>query len=199
MGETILSPVPQWGIQAQGHSRLIPHFLLAKLDLLRNYLTVKSHSVIDWLERTQPMKTIRISEEVWSKMAEYGKFGETPDDVLRRVLNVNGSIVRSTPTSTTISTSAGTGTLNERTVSPPTWKQRRATVVMTQAVEGDDLVIRFVGGADRRWQLPLKSDKASIRKLRDEAVAWARQNGATHGQRAAVMRALTSRGYHITK
>src|SRR5213080_3303751 len=32
------------------------------------------------------MKTIRISEEVWAAMAVRGKFGETPDDVLRRVL-----------------------------------------------------------------------------------------------------------------
>ena len=34
------------------------------------------------------MKTIRISEDVWNAMAERGKFGETPDDVLRRVFAI---------------------------------------------------------------------------------------------------------------
>ena len=145
------------------------------------------------------MKTIRISDEVWSAMAEVGKFGETPDDVLRRVFKLDGNTVRGTSISTFNSTLASTGTANVRNPIQHGWKQRRATVMMTQAVEGNDLVIRFVGGADRRWPLPSKSDKAAIRKLRDEAVDWARQNGATHGQQAAVMRALTSRGYHITK
>ena len=34
------------------------------------------------------MRTIRISEEVWNEIAKRGKFGETPDDVLRRVFNL---------------------------------------------------------------------------------------------------------------
>ena len=34
------------------------------------------------------MKTIRISEDVWEAMAKRGKFGETPDDVLRREFGI---------------------------------------------------------------------------------------------------------------
>ena len=34
------------------------------------------------------MKTIRISEEVWNEIAKFGRFGETPDDVLRRVFEI---------------------------------------------------------------------------------------------------------------
>ena len=41
------------------------------------------------------MKTIRISDDVWNAMAEHGKFGETPDDVFRRILKIDGSEVRS--------------------------------------------------------------------------------------------------------
>ena len=37
------------------------------------------------------MKTIRISNDVWEAMAKHGKFGETPDDVLRRILKIEGS------------------------------------------------------------------------------------------------------------
>lgn len=38
------------------------------------------------------MKTIRISDEVWDAMAKHGKFGETPDDVFRRILKIDGNI-----------------------------------------------------------------------------------------------------------
>ncbi len=41
------------------------------------------------------MKTIRISDDVWNAMAKHGKFGETPDVVLRRILKIGGSDVRS--------------------------------------------------------------------------------------------------------
>jgi hypothetical protein len=34
------------------------------------------------------MRTIRISEEVWNEIAKRGKFGETPDDVLKGVFNI---------------------------------------------------------------------------------------------------------------
>ena len=40
------------------------------------------------------MKTIRISDDVWEAMAEHGKFGETPDDVFRRILKIGGSDIR---------------------------------------------------------------------------------------------------------
>ena len=35
------------------------------------------------------MKTVRISDEVWEEIAKRGKFGETEDDVLRRVFGIN--------------------------------------------------------------------------------------------------------------
>ena len=41
------------------------------------------------------MKTIRISDDVWKAMAEHGKFGETPDNVFRRILKIGENDVRS--------------------------------------------------------------------------------------------------------
>ena len=38
------------------------------------------------------MRTIRISQDVWNAMAEQGKFGDTPDDVLRKVFNLGPSV-----------------------------------------------------------------------------------------------------------
>lgn len=37
------------------------------------------------------MKTIRISDDVWNAMAKHGKFGETPDDVFRRILKIEAN------------------------------------------------------------------------------------------------------------
>ena len=165
------------------------------------------------------MKTIRISEEVWAAMAVRGKFGETPNDVLRRVLisdtpslersdaprdghdrtpsRTNGS----TPTGIQNSTSVGTMSDTPSVIAarPLGWKERRARITLTQRQDGNDLVFHFAGGAERRFPLPPRTDKTAIRRLRDEAILWARQNGATDGQQGAVMRALTSRGFHITK
>ena len=41
------------------------------------------------------MRKIFISDDVWKAMAEHGKFGETPDDVFRRILKIDGNNVRS--------------------------------------------------------------------------------------------------------
>ncbi len=35
------------------------------------------------------MRSIRISEDVWRKISENGVFGETPDDVLKRILGID--------------------------------------------------------------------------------------------------------------
>jgi len=42
------------------------------------------------------MRTIRISDEVWNVMAKHGKFGETPDDVFRRILKIGKGKQRKT-------------------------------------------------------------------------------------------------------
>ena len=123
------------------------------------------------------MRTIRISDEVWDALTKVGKFGETPDHVLRRVFRIGGEPRGAGPS-----------------------KRRIATQRMTSKVDGQELVVAFAGGASKRWSLPKRDDKVGIRRTRDAAVRFAEENGATvYGQVNAVKRALTEAGYHLVK
>lgn len=129
------------------------------------------------------MKTIKVSDEVWNAIAAQGKFGETEDDVLRRVFKLPA---------------IGAASAEAAEAKSYGWKERRANVRMFQKVTGGKLILEFEGGERREWTLPSKGDSAGIRKVRDEAVAWVKAGGGTDGQAGAAMRALTSRGYHVT-
>ncbi|MFQ5865183.1 MAG: hypothetical protein ACE5IW_08165 [bacterium] len=120
------------------------------------------------------MRTIRISDEVWNAMAERGKFGETPDDVLRRLFQIEP-------------------------VDKANQRKRMATRRMTTKIDDGQLSVAFANGPQRKWRLPLKDNKRELRTVRDAAVAFAGQNGATEGQLKALIKAMTSAGYHLTK
>ncbi|MBI4192813.1 MAG: hypothetical protein HY525_20050 [Betaproteobacteria bacterium] len=122
------------------------------------------------------MKTIRISDEVWKAIEKHGKFMETPDDVLRRVLGVSQNRKR-----------AGSK-----------WN-KVATDRMVARVRNSEMSIGFASGLERRWKLPSRDNKLEIRKVRDEAVRFAKGAKATPGQVNAVFKALTHAGYHLTK
>lgn len=132
------------------------------------------------------MRAIRISDEVWDEIAKRGKFGETEDDVLRRVFELNVQ-----------------GGGENGPVSRPQPKRGRghyATNRMHAGVHNGQLVVSFEGGSREQWQLPDSSDKAEIRRVREEAVKFALKNGASHpGQTNAVLKALTEAGYYLTK
>ncbi|HEY2920275.1 MAG TPA: hypothetical protein VGK77_14930 [Candidatus Binatia bacterium] len=136
------------------------------------------------------MKTIRISDEVWNAIAAVGRFGETEDHVLRRVFKIPAQ------------TQNHRQTTSERRVDesdrPFGWKERRANDRMTQAVNGNKLILQFDSGPKFEKPLPAKDDYAAVRELRDKAVEFVRSNGGTKGQQHAAIRALTSRGYHVT-
>jgi hypothetical protein len=61
------------------------------------------------------------------------------------------------------------------------------------------LTVAFADGASNKWALPPKEDKQALRKVRSGAIEFAEQNGATRGQVDAVIKALTSTGYHLRK
>ena len=122
------------------------------------------------------MRTVRISEEVWDEIAKKGVFGESVDDVLRRVFNIEGK---------------GRGKGQRR--------QRHATNMMSCGVVNQTLFVKFADGAHSEWPLPAKHDKNAIRNVKDQATDFAEREGATIGQVAAVRKALTNNGYHITK
>ncbi|NGZ95561.1 MAG: hypothetical protein CV089_05420 [Nitrospira sp. WS110] len=138
------------------------------------------------------MRTIEVSDPVWAQIAKRGKFGETEDDVLRRVFDIPkdssslGEILSSLPKGT-------------RRRTPSSSRRTIARQRMSCNVDGNQLYVSFPGGPDRTWKLPHHSDKAILRKVRDEAVPFAREIGATLGQVNAVKKALTDNGYHLTK
>jgi hypothetical protein len=69
---------------------------------------------------------------------------------------------------------------------------------MTAQVADGRLSVGFESGARQAWDLPAEqADKAGIRQVRDAALAFALQNGASQGQRRAVMKALSDAGYFI--
>ena len=70
---------------------------------------------------------------------------------------------------------------------------------MSARAEGSHLLVKFADDEMERWKLPDRSDKEEIQRIRDMAVAFARDHGATLGQINAVKKALTEEGYYVTK
>lgn len=75
---------------------------------------------------------------------------------------------------------------------------RRATKRTSARVDGGRLLVQFADGEKCSWDLPDPADKAAIRRIRGEAVAFARAQGASDpGQTNAVMKALTNARYYL--
>jgi len=139
------------------------------------------------------MRTIKISEEVWQAIANRGKFGETEDDVLRRVFELPLNSIHEG-----VQTLTGGGGSSCRT--PSGRRKTIATQTMSSSIGGNQLHIEFRGGDSSSWELPDRNDKAGIRAVLDKAIQFAKNNGASSpGQTNAVRKALTSEGYHLTK
>ena len=135
------------------------------------------------------MRSIQVSEPVWKAIAEKGKFGESEDDVLRRVFHLPPNANGSTP--------SGAAQRGRATASGP--RRSLATQRMSSYINNGQLHIAFQGGASHSWTLPPKNDKAALGSMREKAVSFARENGATIGQINAVKKTLTDDGYHLTR
>jgi hypothetical protein len=140
------------------------------------------------------MKKIEISDEVWQAIAKRGKFGETEEDVLRRVFEL--------PPVTEVDTRSSGRSATVRSTGVP--RRSFATVRMHAGVHRagseEHLVVSFHDGKEQRYPLPSKDDKDAIRSVRDEAVAFALSHGASNpGQTNAVRKALTDAGYFVSR
>ena len=127
------------------------------------------------------MRSIRVSDEVWQAIASNGKFGETEDDVLKRVFGLD-------------ELSSGKEATSHSSVSP---NAGFATVAMRQSIRGEVLSVSFETGQEATFHLPKKMDVESIRRVRREAILWARANGASAGQEDAIKKELTTAGYYL--
>jgi negative regulator of replication initiation len=127
------------------------------------------------------MRTIRVSEKVWDEIAKRGKFGETPDDVLKRVFNLSPE------------------SLNDVVAHKNTIIDRARRRMSARVTDDGYLMVEFLGGQKNKWKLPLKSDKDGIRKVKKLAVEFAENNEASTGQVNAVIKAMTDAEYWTTK
>lgn len=134
------------------------------------------------------MRVIRVSEEVWQAIAARGSFGETENDVLERVFGIDKPKQTRPPMQ-----------VSRATASPHHKRQPFATIRMSAEVRGKILYVSFDHGPSDKWQLPENSDKNGIRDVRDKAVAFAKEHGASFGQEQAVKKALTNAGYWLVK
>jgi negative regulator of replication initiation len=133
------------------------------------------------------VRSIEVSEAVWQAIAERGRFGETEDDVLRRVFS--------------IPVQEGTVTLRPDSRGANNSRPRRSMAKrrLSSYIDDGSLVLSFQAGSSRSWKLPAKSDKGAIRATRSEAVEFAKAQDATHGQINAVKKTLTDAGYYLTR
>jgi hypothetical protein len=135
------------------------------------------------------MKSISISQSVWNAIASRGKFGETEDDVLRRVFRLPPR-----------STSEPLPPAQNHTTNQSKGRRRSfATDKLSSYISGNELRLSFASGASQSWKLPPKSDKAALRTMREQATGFAEKHGATLGQVNAVRKTLTDSGYHLLK
>jgi hypothetical protein len=129
------------------------------------------------------MRTIRITDAVWQAIAARGTFGETEDDVLRRVFEL--------PEPATRAMRPGRRGRGDR---------RYATKRMSLRVSHGQFIVEFEDGARQQWSLPETDDKEGIRRVRDAAVQWALEQGASDpGQTNAVRKELTNAGYYVSR
>jgi hypothetical protein len=131
------------------------------------------------------MRTIRISDEVWQAIAARGTFGETEDNVLRRIFELEEPVMK------------------VRVIGPGRrgrGDKRYATKRMSAWVSDKQFIVEFEDGARQQWSLPEKDDKEGIRGVRDTAVQWALEQGASDpGQTNAVRKALTDAEYYVSR
>ena len=78
--------------------------------------------------------------------------------------------------------------------------RRLATMRQSARVENGELVVEFPEDDLRKsWELPEPSDREAITQIRQEACAFATDHGATPGQVRAVRKALTDKGYYVSR
>jgi hypothetical protein len=129
------------------------------------------------------LRTIKVSAEVWAAIAERGKFGETEDDVLRRVFELPGDHQASQSVRPGRTGRGG---------------KRNATKRMSCRVNGaNQLIIEFEGSSPNTITLPQsKLDKDAINQARATAHDYARAQGASQGQIDAITKAMNEAGYY---
>jgi hypothetical protein len=142
------------------------------------------------------MRTIRISEEVWNEIAKRGKFGETEEEVLRRVFGL--SEAEKIVSNKNLFRELRGEDMKEYSGRSFIRSPRKAKLVLSSRVTGGKLAVEFPEiRKSQEWELPVKSNKEGIRRVLEEALYFGEKHGATDGQLKAIRKALTENGYHL--
>ena len=121
------------------------------------------------------MRVIRISEPIWEEISRWGKSGETPDIVLRRLLHIEDK--------------------DKKERQPRTAYNIRR--ISAKVFEDDHLFVGFRNGPSEIFLLPGRDDRDAIKKVRDRAIAFAAEYGASHKQINTIETALTDAGFYL--
>jgi hypothetical protein len=127
------------------------------------------------------MKTVRVSDEVYSEIARRGRFGESVDDVLLRELHVS------------LSKPQVSGKNLPRIV----YAQRKMTPKIVIRGQDEFLQVSFERDAPKEWLLPAKNDRDRLRAIQNEALHWATNEGGTEGQLKYIRKELNDGGYYV--
>jgi hypothetical protein len=134
-----------------------------------------------------------VSDEVWDKIAERGKFGETEDDVLRRIFGLAEARKPASELAPIPQRKAG----KRRNLSI---RRQRASVRRFAGQPNAFLVVAYDDRPGQQWKLPAdRKDRNGIREVLSAALQFGEANQATIGQLNAIRKALTDAGYHLTK
>lgn len=143
------------------------------------------------------MPTIEVSELVsaWLVDERERRPDQSYDDILRSLIGLPARARSSSVPAARLSVPDTSPSVAVRSPARASVATRR----LQSYISGNQLVVGFVGAAERRWTLPPRDDKRRIRSVRDEAVSFVTQQGATIGQQNAVKKALTDAGFHLIK
>jgi len=128
------------------------------------------------------MKRENIDDDVWEFVRKHGDFlhDKTWCDALRRALRI--------PISGTPPAKAKPGRGNRITAKP-----------LHRDINDKEVIFGFGDAPRKSWKLPpSKDDKQEVRRIRDEALAFGRANGATAGQLNAIAKTFSDAGYYLT-
>jgi hypothetical protein len=132
--------------------------------------------------RKPTYRMIRVSADVNDAIAARGTFGDTHDDVLRRIFRLKPN------------PAAGNGHSRRNF----TIQKQRAEVKQENGRKA--IVIEYENGMSNRWELPVDAkDKVETRTVLRDAFRFAEANNATQGQLNAIRKAISGAGYYLTK
>jgi predicted CopG family antitoxin len=137
-------------------------------------------------------RTVSISDEVYGHVADRGRFGESFDEALRRLLHVRDEAIMTAAAATPPRPGQRIST-HVKGVRGPNLSTRRLSPCL---IRDGVLILGWDGVEELRLRLPDKTNRKGIEAVVGEAKRWATPAGASHGQLNAIDKTLSDGGYY---